>query len=199
MAKLDKGDIWRQPADPSKSVLSNLPRTTKELKARLKKAQKEDETYNKNLQKRARNLEQLTVGLECLVVESQYHQESTYFAPRSEIVLDGRSPRYSGGHLYRVELVVESDSSLQKLLFNGWPHLEAGDMIKAYIFKGKKEYEHGHRLIVPDNLEELPDFHRKIFKNIPFHWVERAYQSVEQPSKIEKLRDGKVVATYHNS
>lgn len=31
------------------------------------------------------------------------------------------------------------------------------------------------------------------------HLVERDYQLVEQPSKIEKLRDGKVVATYHNS
>ena len=196
MGKLDRFDVDQ--AKLGGSWLGDVLPTGKDLEAHLKKQKKADEKFTRDLRKRAKTVKKLTIGLECLVVESHYHQRATSFTPHSEIVLDGRSPSYSGGHLYRVELMVESDSSVRKLLFNGWPHLETGDVIKAYIFKGKKGYEHSRGLIVPKNIEELADFHQAVFKDVPFHWVERKYLPVEQPSKIEKLRDGKVVATYHN-
>ncbi len=192
-------DIWKQSADPSKLDLSGLPQTAKEMKAVLRKRKGEDEKYNKDLRDRARTPKQLTGGLECTVLEINGYQNSTSFTPRSEMVIGGHSRSYRSGHVYRAEIKVQSGTLVEQLEFNGWPNLETGDMIKAYIFKGKKEYERGRGFTPPENVEELPDFHREIFRDIPFHWVDRPYKSVEQPSKIEKLRDGKVVATYYNS
>lgn len=178
-----------QTADPSKLDLSFLPQNAEEIKARLEEAQKEDDAYNRDLQKRAKTFEQLTVGLEC-VVESVNFYQVTGHATSGEVRYDGPAlPSYKTGHFLRTELSVKSDSLVQKLGFNGWPHLEVGDIITAYIMKGKEETEK----------------HFGSFRNDPFnqgpktHLVDRQYNTVEQPSKIEKLRDGKVVATYHNS
>ena len=155
----------------------------------IKKITQETEQYNKELRAKAKNPEQLTVGLECVVKELHYHQHSISFTPSSEIVLGGHSRSYGGGHANSVELLVESNSLVTKLQFRGWPHLEAGDTIRAYILKGKKE---------PEKCS-FGSFRDDPFNQGPkIHLVERDYQPVEQPSKIEKLRDGKVVATYHN-
>ena len=37
--------------------------------------------------------------------------------------------------------MIKSDSPVQRLEFKGWPHLEAGDTIKAYVLKGEKQAE----------------------------------------------------------
>ena len=178
-----------QSADPSRLDLSRLPQNAKEMKAALRKIRGEDEKYNKDLQTRAKTPEELTVGLECVVKEVNSYQGSISFTPSSEIVLGGRSRSYGGGHTYRTEIKVESGTLVEKLEFKGWPHLEAGDIIKAYIMKGKQEPE-----------KFFGSYRRDLFDQGPkTHLVERPYQPVEQPSKIEKLRDGKVVATYNNS
>lgn len=141
--------------------------------------------HNKKLRARAKNQEKLTVGLECTVLEVNSYQASTSFTPRSELVLGGTSPSYGGGHTYQTEIKVESGTLVEKLQFNGWPHLETGDQIRAYILKGQPEYE---KQVMGNGT----------FGNEKSHWVEREYEATEKPSKIEKLRDGKVVATYHN-
>ncbi len=84
---------------------------------------------------------------------------------------------------------MQSGTIVEKLEFKGWPSLEAGDTIKAYIMKGKQEAEKlSFGFSSVDPFDQGPKT----------HLVVRDYQSVEQPSKIEKLRYGKVVATYHN-
>src|SRR3989338_3488159 len=165
--------------------------------ALFKKIKKENENYNQELRAKAKTPEELTVGLEYVVADVNCYQGSTSFTPHSEIVLGGRSPTFNGGHTYRTELKVQSGTLVKKLEFYGWPPLEVGDVIKAYIFKGKQEYERGHE-VIPKTIKEFDSFFKGKSVNVPSHWIERKYQPVERPSKIEKLRDGKVVATYHN-
>ncbi|MDO8510749.1 MAG: hypothetical protein Q7S55_01135 [Nanoarchaeota archaeon] len=147
-------------------------------------ARHETEKQNQDLRARAKTKEELTVGLECTVLEVNGYQGSTSFTPDSEMVIGGSSPSYGGGHTYQTEIKVKSKNQVERLNFNGWPHLEAGDTIRAYILKGQEEYEKSFEV----------DLHH----NPLSHWVGREYRPVEHPSKIEKLRDGKVVATYHN-
>ncbi len=151
------------------------------------------EQHNQELRAKAKTKEELTVDLECVVLEVNGYQNSTSFTPRSEIVIGGHSSSYRGGHVYSTEIKVESGTLVEKLEFKGWPPLEAGDTIgdtiKAYILKGKQESEKSFGPYWGDPFDQGPRT----------HLVERPYQPVEQPSKIEKLRDGKVVATYHNS
>lgn len=182
--------LWSQPADPTASVLSELENVSDEEWTRnIETAEKEREQYNLELRARAKTEEQLTVGLECTVVDIHSYQSSTSFTPSSEIVLGGRSPTYGGGHVYRTEMKVESGTLVEKLEFAGWPPLEVGDSIKAYVMKGKPEPEkHSLGSFCNDSFDQEPKT----------HLVERDYQATEQPSKIEKLRNGKVVATYHN-
>ncbi|MDP3698453.1 MAG: hypothetical protein Q8R47_02605 [Nanoarchaeota archaeon] len=155
-------------------------------------ARQKAEQYDQELRAKAKTEEELTVGLEC-VVESVNFYQRTGRATDGEVRYGGPPiSSYKTGHFLHTELSVKSDSLVQKLplvqklQFNGWPHFEAGDTIRAYILKGKKEAEKG--------------FGRNFHSHHPkTHLVERDYQPIEQPSKIEKLRDGKVVATYHNS
>ncbi len=146
-------------------------------------ARHETEKYNQDLRTRAKTPEQLTEGLECVVEEVNDYQGST--SVTDEPRMGGPSTSQKTGHVYRTEIRVLTGTFVKKLKFKGWPHLEAGDTIKAYILKGQKESE--------------KSFEVDLYHNPPSHWVERDYQPIEQPSKIEKLRDGKVVATYHNS
>lgn len=152
-----------------------------------KEAEQEINNYNQDLRARAKNPEQLTVGLECTVLEVNYYHDSISFTPYSDMVFGGNSPSYSGGHVYRTEIRVNSGTLVEKLSFKGWIPLEAGDLLRAYITKGKKEFEKG----------EL-NFDSEYTPFQPAHFVERDYQPEECPSKIEKLRNGNVAATYNN-
>ena len=150
-------------------------------------ARQETEKYNQELRAKAKSPEQLTVSLEGVIEGIDFYQGSVSFTPRSEMVIGGRSPSYSGGHVNYAEIKIQGESKVEKLKFDGWPHLEAGDTIRAYIFKGQKESEKCFEVF------EVDWYH-----NPPSHWTERDYQPVEHPIKIEKLRGGKVIATYHN-
>ena len=152
----------------------------------LTKANDQAKKYNEQLRTKAKTEAELTVGLECTVQEGNFYQGSTSFTPRSEMVIGGHSSSYSGGHTYHSEITVESETLVEKLQFKGWPPLEAGDTIRAYVLKGKQEYE--------KNVMDSGTWDNTSHS----HWVERDYQATEKPSKIEKLRDGRVVATYHN-
>jgi len=153
-------------------------------------ARQKSEQYNLDLQAKAKTKEELTVGLECTVLNVNGYQGSTSFTP-SDLPIGPYSgvSSHKTGDVYKLELLVDSNSPVQKLIFRGcWP-LEAGDTIRAYILKGKEEAE---------KLSFGPSCYDPLHQGPRTHLVEREYQPVEQPSKIEKLRDGKVVATYHN-
>ena len=154
-------------------------------KALVKKIEEENDKYNQELRARAKTPEQLTVGLECVVQEVHCYQSSTSV---SGAWRSGSIPSYPTSHTYRTEIKVKSSTLVEKLEFKGWPHLEIGDVIKAYILKGKQEAEKSFGSSRHDPFHQGPKT----------HLVERDYQPIEHPSKIEKLRDGKVVATYHN-
>src|SRR3989338_6671939 len=116
------------------------------------------------------------------------------FTPESEIVYGGRSPSYSTGNMLHSEIKVNSTKTQIKTLeFPGWPNVERGDRIRAYVFKGKEEY-----LKQTDKMRaELYDFMQRIGERRPKPvFVERDFQEKETPLKIEKLVDGVVVATY---
>ncbi|GEM_PF-2881684 len=156
-------------------------------KVLFNKIKEENEAYNRELQARAKTPEQLTVGLECVIEGVNFYQSAGQ-ATREPVQYGGSNSSYKTGHFLRTELSVRCDSLVQKLEFRGWPHLEVGDSIKAYIMKGKEEAE-----------KSFGYLHRDPFNQGPAtHLVERDYQPLEQPSKIEKLRNGLVVATYHN-
>src|SRR3989338_4981041 len=107
----------------------------------VKKIKEETDQYNQDLRTKAKSPEQLTEGLEC-VVEGVNFYSRTCRASSGKVRYGGPSlPSYKTGHFLHTELSVKSDSPVQKLEFNGWPHLEAGDTIRAYILKGKKEPE----------------------------------------------------------
>lgn len=150
----------------------------------LEEIETENDRYNQKLRAKAKKSEELTIGLECTVLEVNGYQDSTSFTPRSEMMMGGSSPSYGGGHVYQTEIKVKSETLVEKLEFAGWPNLEAGDTIRAYILKGQEEAEQGFG----GRFNDYPKT----------HLVERDYWPVERPTKIEKLRDGKVAATYHN-
>jgi len=143
--------------------------------------------YNQELRAKSKPKEDLMVGLECVVKEADFYLRT---AVASGVVLyGGPAPfSYKTGHFSNVVLVVESSSPVKKLEIDGWPRLETGDIIRAYILKGTEKAEK-----FPFDQFHDPRREPKV------HWVERDYEAVEKPSKIEKLRNGRVVATYHNS
>lgn len=186
--KKKRTSLWDPITAEDRDEMNKMFMSLKEVDPKdiVKKINEEYEKYNQDLRAKAKTKEELTVGLECTVLEVNGYQGSTSFTPRSEMMIGGSSPSYGGGHTYRTEIKVESGTLVEKLNFKGWLHLEAGDGIRAYILKGQEEAE------------------REPFSGINFHsdpkthWVERDYQPVEHPAKIEKLRNGKVVSTYHN-
>lgn len=148
--------------------------------------QKEDEKYNADLQKRAKKPEDLIVPVYATIKSFDGNSSSTSFTPFSEMAIGGHSPRYQRGNSLNLEMRVETKTPIKRLHWGGYPpSLEVGDTIRAYIVKGIQETERGHSRLGPS------------YPAPPSHWVSRNFQEEENPFKIEKLRKGKVVATYH--
>ena len=84
--------------------------------------------------------------------------------------------RKGTGQSSGLEIKVESNSPVEKLTFGGCWSIEKGDTIRAYI----------------NMIEKVGG------GPVPVRLVprEESLQSVESPSKIEKIRDGEIVATY---
>ena len=137
--------------------------------------------------------EQLIVPVECTVesiVSSTYNGR---FNPQSEVCYGGHSPSYNTGNFLHSEIKVNTaDTPIRILEFPGWPHIERGDRIRAYVFKGKNEYATLHDKVTAD----LGAFIHSIGKKPKSVYVERPFEENESPVKIEKLVGGFVVATY---
>ena len=78
------------------------------------------EQYNQDLRSRAKSPEQLTLGLECTVMEAHGYQGSTSVSGEWR---EGTMQSFSSGHTYRTEIKVESGTLVEKLEFKGWPPL----------------------------------------------------------------------------
>ncbi len=153
----------------------------------VKEGLEKQKAYNKQLRESARTPEQLTVGIECKVIDANFYQQGTSHTPRSEMRIGGNSPVYRTGDIYHLELIVDSNSPLKKITFNGWPHIEVGDLIKAYMIQGEYKFE--------KELFSEPVYHKS--HTTPKQLVPRELKEHEFPFKLEKLRDGLVVARYH--
>ena len=155
----------------------------------------EDENRKKQaelaaLKEKSKPKEELIVPLDCLVLSSTtttYHRSITL---SSEIRIGHRSPQYNAGSIISLELEVKTNSPVKILQYNGVAPLEAGDQIRAYTLKAKEISEND--TLDPFGIVE-DDFG---FSHNPTFWIERDYQEQEETHKIEKIRDGKVVATY---
>ena len=147
------------------------------------KAHRLVDKYNAELRKSAKKEEELIIPVELTVdsVVGQIHQ-SHYVT--TEIVMGGRGRGHDVGDTSVLELMVNSDSvPIKVLAIPGLPPIEAGDRIRAYLFKGASKLELARY---------FNDERAKFF-------IEREFNEKEIPLKIEKLNNGgKVVATYIN-
>jgi len=92
---------------------------------------------------------------------------------------------YHAGYESSLEIVLEN-SPVKIITFNGLPPIFKGDMIRAYVVKAKAcNY-------FIDPMDMLDDGQRTLY--LP----RDDFREIEPAAKIEKLVDGKVIATYLN-
>lgn len=140
--------------------------------------------YNAELRKRAQKKEDLIVPVDFTVESVLGYNSGTGCIPIGPIVMGGHTPTRQVGDYSALELQVNSaKTQVKKLSFNGWPPIEAGDKIRAYIFIGEEKKE------MPTQGFEYCG---------QSHYIQREFKKQETAVKIEKLKKGKVVATYTN-
>ncbi|GEM_PF-5790566 len=115
---------------------------------------------------------------------------ATSFTPISEMVFGGSSPVYNGGNVYTLEIALESVSAVKKLNFDGWPNLEKGDKINAYVF-ACNEQDRGMRAL-------MNSCRRWGEAKLHPWYVARELTSEESAFKIEKVKNNEVVAVYES-
>lgn len=149
------------------------------------------EKYNKDLRARAKTLEELTIPVLCLVESIVGSASKIHHTPHSEMVYGGTTPSYHTGDALKTEISVKTSTPVTKIIFGGWPPIEKGDLIKAYIIKAKEEYEK-----LSFNIERL--FCYQQHRQPTPLYVERDFKNEETAIKIEKLKNDVIVATYIN-
>ena len=160
----------------------------------FEKLKREAKAHNERIKSEGQRYNALIQTLEATVAMVHYHTQETSIRSMSEQRMGGSSSTYRGGNIdcCVIELELQENIPVQKLKFSGWPHLEIGDTIRAYIFTGKKEFEK----------DELTGFSHmrqtRTHPNPPSYLLLRNYKTTERPNTIEKLRDGNVVAIYNN-
>lgn len=158
----------------------------------IRRLNKEIDAYNKDLLSKAKKPIELLVSVYCDVksVVGYGGQPNTNIHWPWEI---------SDSFLSNLEIIVDSKTPIKKIVFNGWPPIEKGDNIIAYIFKGILEYE-------KENVKFRNEYNsfndrtilRVFYNTDKAHFVERKFKEEEGAVKIEKLRENGVVATYTN-
>jgi len=118
--------------------------------------------------KRIKDLRNKSKPLYELVEEKNFYvksvlgiSDSTSFSPSSEILIGGRSPRYSGGHSNNVRLeVMPHDSTIpvRVLTFYGNSIVESGDFIRVKIplYTEERLYpfsENSEKVYIPRNFK----------------------------------------------
>ncbi|RME31575.1 hypothetical protein D6789_02280 [Candidatus Woesearchaeota archaeon] len=118
--------------------------------------------------------EELSVSLEATVVSVEC---SSLAYRRSNGVIGPGSHSTASGRDYISTITINIDGPVKRLEFGGWPPLEKGDKIRAYVIAGDE---------VRDPLK----------RSSVTRYTPRELREKEKPFKLEKLRDGEVVATY---
>ena len=145
-------------------------------------------TYNARLKKKAKTYEELVVPVDCFVEYLSGTTSGKSITTKSEWRAGGSAPSYNAGDVQECTIDVRVDGTpIKHLYFKGWPPIQKGDTIRAYIFKGTevrlKNEEEGLGA-----LAEIRNPERVL--------VERDFDETEKPSKIEKLVNGEPVAEY---
>ncbi len=119
-----------------------------------------------------------------------------------------------GNHYTTILRLEKEETGIETLIFEGGHlPLETGDTIQAHIFLGKYAMKHKEegtpQELWHENSLRKREFHDNGGLNLEGHvkqwkndlwknglWLPRKLRSIETPHRIEKLRDGKVVANY---
>lgn len=136
---------------------------------------------------RQRTEEQVTVPLELIVRDVIGWSESLKFTPESEIRLGGNARAYAAGNRQYSAIMVEGHDTVRVLKFPGWPPLETGERIRAYVFAGTYAPVNQAEALM-ETMGRRPQGERIL--------VDRPLYEEESPLRIEKLRADRVVATY---
>ena len=140
--------------------------------------------YNKELVSKAKKREDLIVPVKCLVKCVIGYNTKISISPVTPNTVGCRQAEYRTGNCSSLEIEVKTNTVIEKLLFNGWPPIENGNKIVAYIIKGREEYK--------KDLMGIP------IKNEKSFFVEREFDETEIPLKIQKVGYWGVLATYIN-
>ncbi|MBS3123069.1 hypothetical protein J4437_00380 [Candidatus Woesearchaeota archaeon] len=102
----------------------------------IEQLQENDKKRLKDIQSRSKQLFELLITEEFTVENVIVSSHSTYFTPKSEIVIGGSSSSYSGGFTANTILQVTPSNPnipVRQLNFSGYSALRGGDYIKAVI------------------------------------------------------------------
>jgi len=154
-----------------------------------KESKKRTEEYNKELLGKSKPYEELIIPVSGIVKEVKGYNYATSHTPISEMIIGGKFPVYKTGYQNKLEIIIESDSQVEKLSFNGACPIEKGDSIRAYIFAGeKKELKKSFSLYHPDS---YPNKEKEVL-------IPREPSEEETAIYIEKIKNGKVVRTEYS-
>lgn len=137
-----------------------------------------------DLRARSKPKEELIKSIDCIVEFVKGTVQKTTYSS-GPLIIGGYNHTYAGGDQSQTEIIIASNTPVNTIYFRGWPPLEKGDRISAYIFKGKEESEDPEWIPYPSCIKPIS------------HYVEREWQEKETAIKIEKLRNKKVVAEYN--
>ncbi len=149
-----------------------------------REAEANREKYNQELRAKAKKEEDLIIPVEFTARKVYGHTsaERSYLRESDE----GIYTLYGTGRS-ELEVLVKGPAPFEKIIFPAIIPLEDGDRFRAYLFKGKREYEHG----------EVPlELAGSAYPMPASYFIERAFTSTEYALKIEKLKNKKVAATY---
>ncbi len=125
-----------------------------------------------------------TVAVVCIVDKATGYTRAVHHTPHSEIRYGGHTPSYRTGETMRLELEVLTNTPVKKILFSGWPPLQKGDSIIAYVLKAEVKHDPTKRIMIGSQYK------------FQTYMVDRDFKEEEIASKIEKIVNGEVVATY---
>ena len=117
----------------------------------------------KNLQARAKPLHELVITQEFVVTNITSQSYATSITPISEVMIEGLSPKYSGG--FRVQTVLDVQPTaygvpVRTILFSGYTPVRSGELVRVSMpcyekLKPSLSYDDTQEYYVPRALTKL--------------------------------------------
>jgi|SRR3989344_688725 len=164
------------------------------LQQKIETFSKDANEYNQILRARSKRPDELVVSVTGLV-RSVVNTVKPLSYSFEEFRFGTNPKQHVTGYEFRSKIEIgETNTPVTKLTFYGWPNLQSGDTVKAYILKGEELEEKAATLAeqVTDDLEQAG----AIRLRRSHHWIDREFREVEEPFKLEKLVNDQVVVSY---